>query len=80
MTMMPSCLLLLYLGLFLSSSSSAAAEETEEQEHVMGCRVGEAGFFLGVGGGGGWDVRIPSVCALWVPLDLLRDYVTPIET
>lgn len=45
----------------------------QEQEHVMGCRAGEAG-------GGGWDVHIPSVCALWDPLDLLRDYVTPIET
>lgn len=57
MTMMPSCLLLLYLGLFLSTSSCAAAEETEEQEHVMGCRVGEAGFFLGVG------VEVGGMCA-----------------
>lgn len=47
MTMMPSRLLLLYLGLFLSSSSSAdAKEETEEQERVTGWRAGEAGFFL----------------------------------
>lgn len=45
-----------------------------------GVEGGGGRFLSGGGGGGGWDVRIPSVCALWVSSDLLRDYVTPIET
>lgn len=51
----------------------------EKQERVMGCRVVEAGGFLS-GGGGGGDVLIPICVCLVGPLDLLQDYVTPIET
>lgn len=44
-------------------------EETEEH----------GGFFLWVGGGG-WDARIPICVCLVGPLDLMQDYVTPMET
>lgn len=64
-----------------SSSFAEAKEETEKQEHIVGCSAGEAGRFLSGGGGGvGWDGSIPICVCLVGPLDLLQDYVTPIET
>jgi hypothetical protein len=41
--------------------------------------TGAGSFFLGWGGGG-WDAHI-SICVCLVgPLDLMQDYVTPMET
>ena len=54
-------------------------EEIEERELVVGCRAGETAFFLGLGAEVGGMCTPPSVCAWRGPLDLLRDYVTPMR-
>lgn len=58
-------------------------EETERQERVMGCGAGpRGGSAWGWGGGGvdGENMCIPICVCLVGLLDLLQDYVTPVET